>query len=286
MTSKRKRRAAPWAFGLALVLCGASAQAQFVDDFDGPRVAGDPDGVLGWTCFTGEGEARMEFVQGGPGYASILVDATRDRRNVWWALIKRRVSDSLDLELLRKPEYAIRVEARIRTNVAPRRVNLHVNTQRTTDFHTNLMEYDIPAPNRWRTISLTARGFDVRPGDIVNAQMALMDWGLDRYRVDIDYFRVTVVDWRSAGPDEGEPLPYHPPVADPRSFGRTAAAVEAGMVDSDNPAVNFRNWRVADAGEKTRVVSAGGSRFVILRWDLRALKGAVADTLSCHARAA
>jgi len=62
----------------------------------------------------------MDFVQR-DGYASILVDATKDRRGVWWALIKRKVSDKMDLALLKKPGYALRIEARIRVSHAPRR---------------------------------------------------------------------------------------------------------------------------------------------------------------------
>jgi hypothetical protein len=41
----------------------------------------------------------------------------------------------------------------------------------------------------------------------VYAQLALMDWGLGRYRVDVDYVRVDVVDAAAAGPDLGEPVP-------------------------------------------------------------------------------
>jgi hypothetical protein len=249
------------------------ATAQFLDSFDGPSVLKDPEGVRGWTFFTGEGRAVMDFVQGGPGYASIRVDATQDRRNVWWALIKRHVSDRLDLALLRRPGHALRVEARIRVSVAPRRVNLHVNTQRTTDFHTHLMEFDIPDTKTWHTISMTTEGFDAGPGDSVNGQMALMDWGLGTYTVDIDYFRVDVVDVKRAGPDKGEPLPYHPPVADPASFALSMPAVQAATVDALDADVNLGNWFVSGAGARTRAVSAGGSRSVILRWNFEGWAG-------------
>ena len=99
--------------------------------------------------------------------------------NIWWALVKRRVSDRLDLKLLAQPAYEVRVEARIRVSHAPRRVNLHVNTQRTTDFHSHLMEFDIPDSDQWHTIGFTTRQFDAGVGDTVFAQLALIDWGLD-----------------------------------------------------------------------------------------------------------
>ncbi|HYA48796.1 MAG TPA: hypothetical protein VEG35_03770, partial [Burkholderiales bacterium] len=214
----------------------------------------------------------MDFVQK-DDYASIVVDATKDRRGVWWALIKRRVSDRLDLSLLQRPGYALRIEARIRVSHAPRRVNLHVNTQRTTDFHTHLMEFDIPDTTKWHTISMTTQGFDAGPGDTVNGQMALMDWGLGKYQVDISDFRMDVVDTARAGPDKGEPIPYHPPVADPKNFGHALRAVADATLDLGEPDVNLNAWYVRDAGKRTSVITAGGTRVAVLRWDFGPFAG-------------
>ena len=255
---------------LGLWLCG-SASAQFREDFNGPLKL-DPEGVKGWSFFAGEGKATMDFTQG-DGFASISVDATKDRRGVWWALIKRKVSDVLDLSRLKDPGWALRVEARIRVSEAPRRVNLHFNTQKTVDFDTHLMEYDIADAGTWHTISMTTHGFDARPGDTVNAQMALMDWGLGKYRVDIDYFKVDVVNAAQAGPDLGDPVPYHPPVADPNSFARKMTAAEEGVIDLQNPDVNFKNWYVLEGGQRTDVLTVSGSQVVILRWDFSGLVG-------------
>jgi len=261
---------------VAAALLGGPLTAQFRDDFDGPALARDPAGAKGWGCVTGEGQVVMDFVQG-KGFATITVDATKDRRGVWWAFIIRQVSGALDLALLRKPGHELRIEARIRTDTAPRRVNLHLNTQRTTDFHSHLMEYDLAESGTWHTISMTTRGFDAGPGDIVNAQMALMDWGLGRYRVDVDYFKVDVVEAGKAGPDLGPPVPYHPPVADPASF-RYEVPVAADMtVDLAEPGVNLNNWTVTDAGGKADVVSAGGTRVAMLRWDFGKLAGRTVD---------
>ena len=111
---------------------------QFLDHFGKDRQA-----IGNWTWFTGDGSATMDFQQG-KGFATITVDATRDQRNIWWALVKQEVSDALDLSRLSEPGYELRIEARIRVSHAPRRVNLHLNTQKTVDFHTHLMEFDIP----------------------------------------------------------------------------------------------------------------------------------------------
>jgi hypothetical protein len=260
------------AFAAALfLLVAAPLAAQFRDDFDGPLVK-DREGAKGWGVVTGEGAATMDFIAG-PGYATIAVDATRDRRGVWWAFIIRRVSPRLDLARLAKPGFELRVEARIRTDTAPRRVNLHVNTQKTTDFHSHLMEYDLAEAGTWYTISLTTHGFQAGPGDTVNAQMALMDWGLGRYRVDVDYFKVDVVEAAKAGPDLGPPIPYHPAVADPASFAQGLAAAADMTVDLAEPGVNLDDWTVTDAGGTARVLSAGGTRVALLRWDFGRLAG-------------
>ncbi|HMA54377.1 MAG TPA: hypothetical protein VKT17_07930, partial [Acidobacteriota bacterium] len=150
-------------FLLAVLVGGAPLAAQFRDDFDGPGLRKDPAGANGWGFATGEGRVVMDFLPG-PGFATITVDATKDRRNVWWAFIIRRVSGSLDLAALHKPGRELRIEARIRTDHAPRRVNLHLNTQRTTDFHSHLMEYDLAEAGTWYTISMTTHGFEAGPG--------------------------------------------------------------------------------------------------------------------------
>jgi len=177
---------------------------------------------------------------------------------------------------LREPGWELRIEARVRTSHAPRRVNLHVNTQKTTDFHSHLMEYDLAESGTWYTISMTTRGFEAEPGDTVNAQMALMDWGFGCYRVDVDYIKVDVVEAAKSGPDLGPPIPYHPPVADPASFGRALAVAADMTVDLAEPGVNLNDWTSTDPGGKAVVVSAGGTRVALLRWDLRELAGKTA----------
>lgn len=260
------------AFLIACLTALGTASAQFRDDFDGPSLHIDPDGVTGWGFATGEGKAVMDLKQG-DGCAVITVDATADRRNVWWALIVRRVSDGMDLRLLRKPGHALRIEARIRVSQAPRRVNLHLNTQRTTDFHSHLMEFDIPEAGKWHVISMTTRDFDAGPGDVVNGQMALMDWGTGTYRVDVDYFKVDIIDVATAGPDQGNAVPYHPPVADPAQFAQVVPVAQDTMLDLDNPDANLNDWIVRDGDEESRILTVSGTRFVVLRWDLSAFAG-------------
>ncbi len=249
------------------------ADAQFLETFDDPELRVDPRGVEGWSFFSGDGEATIDFRGSEKGYASILVDATLDRRNIWWALIKHRVSEQMDLEQLSRPGWELRVEARIRSSHAPRRVNLHLNTQRTTDFHSHLMEFDLPEAERWYTISMTTRDFPVQPRDAVGAQMALMDWGRGRFRVDVDSFKVDVVEVARVGPDLGEPLPYHPPVPDVGTFEHTVVAAESAVIDLAHTDVNLGEWSVLDDGAEHPVLTVNGTMWVILRWDLDSFQG-------------
>src|SRR5215475_8010395 len=86
--------------------------AQFFDGFDSLKL--DPDN--GWFFKAGDGTATMDFRQGGPGYASIVVDGTTDKRGIWWALIERKVSDQMDLRLMQKPGHEFRIETRVRSS--------------------------------------------------------------------------------------------------------------------------------------------------------------------------
>src|SRR5215475_15196017 len=97
-----KRIAAGRIVLLALFSC-SRASAQYVENFDDHSVKLDPEGITGWRVLAGDGTATMELRQGGPGYASIFVDGTTDRRGIWWALIERKVSDHMDLRLMQKP---------------------------------------------------------------------------------------------------------------------------------------------------------------------------------------
>lgn len=255
---------------VTFTICGP-AWGQFRDDFDSVKI--DPRGKTGWRFRTGDGTATMDFRQGGEGYASILVDATSDKRGIWWALIQREVSRDMDLALLRKRGHEVRIEARIRVSHAPRRVNLQVQTQRTADYHSHLMEFDIPDTESWHTIRMTTRGFEARPGDTLIGHMALMDWGLSKYRVDVDYIKVDIVEAATAGPDLGVAVPYHPPLADPASFAHEVKVAHDSMIDLQHTDVNLNDWSIRDGDRRVHLLTVDGTHHVILRWDLSAFAG-------------
>ena len=254
----------------AALVHAVPTSAQFFDGFDNIKLG--PEN--GWFFKAGDGTASMDFRQGGPGYSSIFVDGTTDKRGIWWALVERKVSDKMNLSLMQKPGHEFRIEARVRSSHAPRRVNLQILTQRTTDYDSHLMEYDVPDTGNWHTISMTTHGFDAKPGDTIFGHMALMDWGLEKYRLDVDYIRVDIVEPATAGPDQGEAVPYHPPVADPKTFTQKIKVAADSSIDIENKDVNTNDWYVQDAaGNRVNLLTVDGTHYVILRWDLRRFAG-------------
>ena len=239
--------------------------AQFVDDFDGGS-------AKGWQLLTGDGAATIKMVPE-DGVARVRIDATQDRDNVWWTVIKRDIAQSLDLEKLQGPDYELRVEARVRPSDAPRRVNFMINTQRTTDFHKQLREYDLDRTDQWHVISMTTRDFDVQPGDQINVQLGITDWGPGEYYLDLDYYRAEVVKVADAEPDLGEPLVYHPPVPALDAFAHHLKVSQDAVINAQYPEVNFHNWQ--SNGERALTVSAG--QFPILRWDLQEYRNRKAE---------
>jgi len=258
---------------IAIILFSSTLFAQFIDDFNDKSFFYDTTGINGWNYFTGDGNAKMSFSSIGNGISRIFVDATGDKENIWWALIKRGISDSLDLTPFENPKTEFRVEAKIKVNSSPKRVNLHLNTQRTTDFHSHLMEFDIPDTNNWHIISMTTKDFDVKPGDTVFAQLALMDWGLKKYNVCLDYLKVDIVNVDSILSDEGVQVPYHPPVKSPDDFTIHLPILQDATIDLKYYDLNFNNWSSQDNNNRIILLSVSGNQYVILKWDLAQFKG-------------
>ena len=254
---------------LLILITSGICQAQFLDSFKSKKIEG-------WFFFTGDGAATMDFVQM-DGYARILVDATKDRDNVYWTLIKRDVSAFLDLNKLKNPSFQLRVEARVRVHNAPRRVNMMVNTQRTTNFHIDLMEFDIPDTSEWHTISMTTKKFDAVPGDTVYVQLCVTDYGLGKYYVDLDYYRADILDVHLAGPDKGELVAYHPPVPDIGIFSNHLVVTHDCLINSDFPDVNFNNWHVKEQNGDARILTVNANQWAIVRWNFEKYKNEKVD---------
>lgn len=244
---------------LLFLFVSTISSAQFFDSFDKEKIEG-------WFFFTGDGAVTMDFIQR-DGYASIFVNATKDKHNVYWALIKRDVTSYLDLSKLKDTSYQLRVEAKVRVHNAPRRLNFMVNTNRTTNFHIDLMEFDIPDTTNWHVISMTTKKFDAHPGDTVYVQLAATDFGIGMYYVDIDYYRVEIINVNEAGPDIGELVPYHPPIPGVNTFSNHLNVVHDCLINSDFPDVNFNDWHVKEREGDANVLTINANQWAVLRWD-------------------
>jgi len=243
-----------------LLLFTPLCQADFVDDFN--------KSVAGWQTLTGDGEAQLKFVAM-DGFARMQVDASKDQHNIYWTIIKRDVAKYLDMEKLKSPDYELRVEARVRPSHAPRRVNFMINTQRTTDYHEHLREYDLDQTTDWQVISMTTRNLDAVPGDQLNVQLSVTDWGPGEYYLDVDYYRAEVVPVKNAKADVGEPLVYHPPIPVLKSFTQHLKVQQDTSINSAFPLVNFNNWTSNNA----RVFTVSAGQYPVLRWDLQSFQG-------------
>lgn len=249
----------------ALLTIPSLSHADFVDDFNTKTVAG-------WQTITGDGDAQLKLIPK-DGFVRMQVDATKDQHTIWWTVIKRDVAQSLDMEKLKSPDYELRVEARVRPSHAPRRVNFMVNTQRSTDFHEHLREYDLGQNSDWHIISMTTRNLDAVLGDQVNVQLGVTDWGPGEYYLDIDYYRAQVVKVKDAKPDVGEPLIYHPPVPSLDTFKEHLRVKHDAMITPTFPIVNFNNWQ----SDGARAFTVSADQYPLLRWDLQPYRGKQAD---------
>lgn len=263
-----KRKSVRLILFLLLFLPTIIIKAQFLDEFDKGKIEG-------WFTLTGDGSAESSFTAQN-GYATMVVDGSKDKYNVYWTLIKRDVTKWLDLTKLRDSTYQLRVEAKVRVHNAPRRLNFMVNTNRTTNFHIDLMEYDIPDTTNWHIISMTTKKFDALPGDTVYVQLAATDYGLWKDSVDIDYYRADIVDVNEAGADKGNLVPYHPPVPKISTFTEHLRVAHDCVINSDFPDVNFNDFHVMGNNEDKNVLTVNSDLWTVLRWDFSKYKNAEA----------
>lgn len=244
-----------------LLIFAPLSHAEFFDDFNTQSVAG-------WQTMTGDGNAKLTFVPM-EGFARMHIDASKDQHNIYWTIIKRDIAQFVDMEKLKSSDYELRVEARVRPSHAPRRVNFMLNTQRTTDYHEHLREYDLGTNSDWQIISMTTHNLDAVPGDQLNVQLSVTDWGPGEYYLDVDYYRAEVVKVKNAKPDLGEPLVYHPPIPPLDTFKQHVNVAHDASINAAFSTVNFNNW----TSDNTRVFTVSAGQYPILRWDLQIFRG-------------
>ena len=249
---------------ILLLFTASTSYSQFRDDFNDKN-------INGWFFFTGDGNITMDLVQM-HDFARINIDATKDKNNIWWTVIKRDITEFIDLNKLKDPSYELRVEAKVRVSDAPKRVNFMINTQRTVDYHKQLMEYEIPDTSGWHVISFTTHDFDAIPGDTVYVQFCATDWGWGKYYVDLDYYHAEVINVDEAGPNKGIAIPYHPPIPHVNTFQNHPNVGNDCLINSDYPKINFNDWHVKEKDGNKSVLTINEDQWAILNWDLTQFK--------------
>ena len=243
-----------------------SVPTGFVEDFSSPE-------LTNWTVAAGSGDLKANStvtLTQQDGIGLFRIDATKDRRNIWWAIMRCEITNSIDRSMLGKHDKAVRIEAKVRL-LKPRRFNLSMNFPGTTDYHDDLAEFDID-DSEWHVVSYTNEEFGAKPDDKVFIQLAVMDGGREVITVEVDYIKVTIVDIATAAPDLGNPMPYRPPLEGPEAFTHAMSATEDAIIDSEYPWVNFSKWYDASADSKP-LLSISGSQTSIMRWDFSKFSG-------------
>jgi hypothetical protein len=64
--------------------------------------------------------------------------------------------------------------------------------------HIDLLEFDL-ADTNWHVISMTTNKIDAVPGDQLNVQFRVTDFGLRQYEVDLDYYKADIVNRKQQG---------------------------------------------------------------------------------------
>ena len=236
----------------------------FVEDFSSSE-------LTGWGVASGSGDLRanstVKLTQSN-GKGLFWIDATNDRRNIWWAVMAHEVTAYIDRSMLGRHDKAIRIEAKVRLP-KPRRFNMSLNHSSTTDYHDDLAEFDI-ADTDWHVVSYTNFEFGAKPTDRVNVQLAVMDAGREVITVELEYLKVTIVDAATAPPDTGDPLPYRPTMKGLEAFSHSLIVAEDAVIDSEYPWVNFSKWYDASMDSQP-LLSVSGSQTYIMRWDFSQL---------------
>jgi len=253
-------------FAFSQKIVAQEAPAGFVEDFSSPQ-------LTGWRIVTGSGDLRANqsvTLTQHNGTGIFWIDATHDRRNIWWAVMNHEITDHIDRSMLGKPDKAIRIEAKLRLP-KPRRFNMSLNHTGTTDYHDDLAEFDIDDSD-WHVVSYTNSEFGAKPTDQVFLQLAVMDAGREVITVELEYIKVTIVDAATAAPDFGNPIPYRPPLEKPEDFAHSLTVKEDAIIDSEYPWVNFNSWYDASTDSEP-LLSISGSQTSILRWDFSDFTG-------------
>ncbi len=259
------RLSLPVLIGFAFILQALSLYPQYFESFEHHETRFAEDNLPGWFTMTGDGEAA--FYQRFTGNSAMLkVDPLQDKRNIWYAFMHQDIADDLDLEMLKLPDYQLRMEVRVRTSHAPRRINMYVfelDKDKRTGY---LREFDIGRAGEWTTLSMVTDNINPHVNNPLMVQVSLMDWGISELMtLEIDYIRADVVSVSDSLPQYGLPLIYRPPLKDAGFFKNRLKAHHAATIDNAYPDVNF-NSLIAET-DSARILSVNNTSMILLSWD-------------------
>lgn len=245
-------------------------RAQYREEFSGKTSVFRTNGLPGWSAITGDGEpVFMQRMHN--GIATLKVDATRDKRNIWYAFIHQNIWPQFNEVNLSDKGYRLHIEARLKPSHGPRRVNLYIkSTSSGDDF---LREFDLAEAGKWYEISMTTTPIRHMENKPLLAQLSLMDWGnTGIYQLDVDYLKVDILPDGKTIADRGLPLLYRPPQADAAGF-RTERKVNAdATVDMLYPDLNLSEWTQKGNTDEA-VLMVDNTKRIILQWDFSDLRG-------------
>lgn len=255
-------------FLLFFLVLGLATYSQYFEPFENTKTQFAENNLPGWTTRTGDGD--ISFFQQYTGESVLLkIDPLKDKRNVWYAFIHQDISEFIDVEKLLKPEFELRMEIRVKTSHAPRRINMYLSE---LDKGGYLREFDIDEANKWVTISMVTESFTPAKERPVMAQVSLMDWGIsDIYTLEIDYIKVDVVSNSEQLTQFGLPLVYRPSVKPPDAFSNNFIATKAISVNAAYPDMNFNN--LISETDEVRLLNIDPTGMIILSWDFSSVNG-------------
>lgn len=242
--------------------------AQFREDFNAESAEFRSNGLPQWSSVTGDGEGIFtQNIQN--GIATLRLDASQDKRNIWYAFAHRNISAQLNVKSGKG--FTLYIEAKVKPSHGPRRVNLFLKSLASQDEY--LREFDLPEAGKWHEISMVAPGFHHTPGQPLLAQVSFMDWGnTGIYELQVDYIKVDIIKPGQKVQEKGLPLMYRPPLADESTFRIERKVAADVSIDRQFSSLNLSGWTAgAHTGEPVLMVD--GNKFILLRWDFPDLKG-------------
>lgn len=250
------------------------AQAQYVADFNDPTTGFSENNIPGWRTITGDGE--VIFKQRFDGQSVILqIDPDKDKRNIWYAFLHQDISSFIDKNKALLSKYGLRMEARVKTSHAPRRINMYLSSLNSGGY---LREFDIPVANEWHTISMVTQNATFSPDLPLMAQISLMDWGISSlYTLSIDYIKVDVIEIGHHLSQYGNPLEYRPPLKESSFYEEELIVSDDATIDASFPDENLSHWSVIDNMDTIPLLQVDQTKKTLLKWDFSRYRGKKID---------